>query len=199
MLSPKELELVNHADWILTKNAIIHKVCLLFGELSEGYRLAITDCPLLTADELGNRSPKISKGEQYEGLPWVMLDYPRNFSGDDAFAIRSFFWWGNFCSITLQLSGKFQQKYMGSLEHYFAKRATAAPPNEDWFIGTGTDPWKHHFRKDNYQPVSEWSTGSVSALPFIKVARKTPLHNWDQLDVFFEKNYREMLQMLTAY
>ena len=40
-LSPKELELVNNAGWILTKNAVIQKVYLLFGELSEVYRSTI--------------------------------------------------------------------------------------------------------------------------------------------------------------
>jgi hypothetical protein len=118
-LSPKELELVNNAGWILTKNAIIQKVYLMFGGLSEAYRAAIEKDAHITIEDIGPRSPKISKGEQYEGLPWVMLDYPRNFSGQDAFGIRSFFWWGNFCSITLQLSGRFQEKYAPAIEYYF--------------------------------------------------------------------------------
>ena len=33
-------------------------------------------------------SPKISKGENYKGLPYVMLDYPRCFGKTDIFAIR---------------------------------------------------------------------------------------------------------------
>lgn len=37
-LSPKELELVNNADWILTKNHIIQKVNELFSSLANGYR-----------------------------------------------------------------------------------------------------------------------------------------------------------------
>ena len=117
MLSPKELELVNNADWILTKNAVIQKVYLLFGELSETYRSALENNPSFTPEDIGARSPKISKGEHYEGLPWVMLDHPRNFTGDDSFGIRSFFWWVNFCSITLQLSGRFQEKYATSVHN----------------------------------------------------------------------------------
>ena len=37
-LSPKELELVNNADWILTKNHIIAKVYNLFSALANQYR-----------------------------------------------------------------------------------------------------------------------------------------------------------------
>jgi hypothetical protein len=197
-LSPKELELVNNAGWILTKNAIIQKVYLMFGGLSDVYRDAIEKNDRFTIEDIGIRSPKISKGEQYEGLPWVMLDYPRNFSGQDAFGIRSFFWWGNFCSITLQLSGRFQEKYAPVIEDYFQTHGVDSENCRDWFIGTGEDPWKHYFRKDNYEPIGQLKPGSLSTLPFIKLAKKRPLQDWDQLDDFFERNYSEILQMLTA-
>ena len=197
-LSPKELELVNNAGWILTKNTVIQKVYLMFGGLSEVYRSAIESNNRFTIEDIGTRSPKISKGEQYEGLPWVMLDYPRNFSGQDSFGIRCFFWWGNFCSITLQLSGRLQKKYAPAIEHYFQTQGVDSEKCRDWFIGTGTDPWQHYFRKDNYEPVGQWQAGFLSKLPFIKLAKKVSLQNWDELDDFFERNFYEMLQMLTA-
>lgn len=195
-LSPKELELVNNASWILTKNAVIEKVYQLFGEVSEVYRMLLDKNGLLTPEDIGTRAPKISKGEQYESLPWVMLDYPRNFTGEDAFGIRSLFWWGNFCSITVQLSGRFQKKYAPSIQQYFQTHGVHSPQCKDWFIAVGADPWKHHFRKDNYQPVSQWQSGSMAALPFIKLAKKISLQHFDQLDVFFEQNYSQILDML---
>jgi hypothetical protein len=189
-LSAKELELVTNADWILTKNGIIQKVYDLFGGLSEVHRMILQNAQIPSAD-IGTRAPKISKGEQYEELPWVMLDYPRNFVEEDAFSIRCFFWWGNFCSITLQLSGKYQRKYAPAIQQYLQK------DGEAWFIGIGNDPWKHHFRKDNYVPVSEWE-GDICTLPFVKIGKKISLHEWDQLDVFFEDNFQEIIGMLTG-
>ena len=50
-------------------------------------------------------TPKIAKGENYLQLPYVLLDYPRCFDKENIFAIRTMFWWGNFFSITLHLSG----------------------------------------------------------------------------------------------
>ena len=196
-LSPKERELVNNADWILTKNAVIQKVYDLFGGLSDVYRSALQNHVFVTPEEVGNRSPKISKGEQYEGLPWVMLDYPRQFTTNDSFGIRSFFWWGNFCSITVQLSGKFQQKYAASVQHYFQTNGVGSLRCKDWFIGIGEDPWQHHFEKDNYEPVSERTTGAMQRLPYIKLAKKISLQEWDQLDYFFEQNFLEILAMLS--
>jgi hypothetical protein len=190
VLSPDELELVTNAGWILTKNAIIEKVYALFGAVSDTYRHSLGKYPLLV-EAAGTRSPKISKGEQYEGLPWVMLDYPRNYVGDDAFGIRSFFWWGNYCSITLQLSGIYQQKFRPAIAAWMQR------PPADWFIGNGNDPWKHHFRNDNYTPLHEWQ-GDIHTLPFIKLAKRISLHEWNSVDEFFINQYREITAMLTA-
>ena len=194
-LSPKELELVNDPGWILTKNAIIEKVYGLFGGLSEVYRDALEKNILMAKQGAGFRSPKIAKGEQYEGLPWVMLDHPRCFDGENIFAIRSFFWWGNFCSINLLLSGSYRETYAASVEDYFS---AGIQQRRNWFICVKDDPWQHHFREDNYRPVNEWGDKSFTGLPFIKLAKKTSLQDWNNLEGFFEKNYAEILEMLTA-
>ena len=76
-LSPKELELVNNADWILTKNHIIGKVYDLFGELANHYRQEFTTYKSFQHEVAFDIPPKISKGEQYEQLPYVMLDFPK--------------------------------------------------------------------------------------------------------------------------
>ena len=69
-------------------------------ELSEQYRT------------LGEKygSPKISKGENYRGLPYVMLDYPRLFGREEVLAIRTFFWWGHGFSVTLHLKGGYRER-----------------------------------------------------------------------------------------
>lgn len=194
-LSPKELELVNDPGWILTKNAIIEKVYGLFGGLSEAYREALEKNTQIAKQGAGFRSPKIAKGEQYESLPWVMLDHPRCFDGENIFAIRSFFWWGNFCSINLLLSGSYRETYAASVEEYFS---AGIQQRRNWFICVKDDPWQHHFREDNYRPVTEWGDKSFARLPFIKLAKKTSLQDWNNLEGFFEKNYAEILEMLTA-
>ncbi len=182
-LSKDELELVTNAELILTKNRIIQKVYGLFGELSEEYQhLSKFLDPSLT-----QISPKISKGENYSGLPWVMLDYPRNFSRNDVFAIRSFFWWGKHFSITLQLQGKYQQQFASSLQQHI---------NKDWWIGIGADAWQHHFEMDNYRLFDE--RDNLSEFPFIKLAKKIPLHEWDNVFDFFTSNFAELMNILST-
>src|SRR5690606_35248150 len=103
-LSPAEMDLVNNADIILTKNAIIQKAMHLLGALQEKQQSWVK------ANMAGfgrGSSPKISKGENYRGLPYLVLDYPRIFDTEALFMVRSMFWWGNFFSITLHATGHF--------------------------------------------------------------------------------------------
>ena len=111
LLSAEELSLVQDTHWLLTKNNIIEKTKALFGNLAESLVKQTSRYEDHFPQTVHLYSPKVFKGEYYEGLPYVMLDYPRIFGKDDVFAIRTFFWWGNFFSITLQLKGSYHQEY----------------------------------------------------------------------------------------
>lgn len=198
-LSPKELELVNNADWILTKNRIIQKVTDLFGEISNTYRNDAGKYTGIAHSEVFNMEPKISKGEQYQSLPYVMLDYPRFFTQQDVMAIRTFFWWGNHCSIQLVLKGRYLAEYGPSINNYFQLFGKYTAETRDWYIGVGADPWQHHFEKDNYLPIADWNGQSVTGLPFLKLAKKIPLQEWDDIDQFMTRHFNRLLAMLTEY
>ncbi|HUS03429.1 MAG TPA: hypothetical protein VMY77_16935, partial [Chitinophagaceae bacterium] len=99
-LSPEELELVNTTQWILSKHAITKKVYDLFGDLSLELKNEAHSYNYLFPENLQYQSGKISKGENYRLLPYVILDYPAFFWKDRIFAIRTMFWWGNFFSVT---------------------------------------------------------------------------------------------------
>ena len=77
-LSAKEAELIANADWILTKNEILKKVKHLLEELMKEQQKHIRSCHGLPAEILVP-PPKISKGENYRGLPYLVLDHPRYF------------------------------------------------------------------------------------------------------------------------
>ena len=198
-LSPKELELVNNADWILTKNLIIHKVYNLFSEVANNYREDKNKFTSFDSSQIFELAPKISRGEQYQQLPYVMLDYPRIFSEQDIFAIRSFFWWGNHCSIHLILKGKYLQQFGNSINNYFQLFGNYAPETRGWYIGVGEDPWQHHFEKDNYISIADWNGLPVNNHPFLKLAKKIPLEEWDDINEFMVKHFNRLLSILSEY
>lgn len=186
-LSSAELELVTNASVILTKNRIITKVYTLFGDIAAFYVSELHQNSSIP-DAIKQISPKIARGENYEGLPWVMLDYPRYFTRDEEFAVRTYFWWGNFFSITLQLSGSCQQQY--------AKEVSALAKSGKWMMGTGEDKWQHHFREDNYKAAFTVDEERIRSLPFIKIAKKVPLHEWDTVEVFLKTSFREIVKAI---
>ncbi|HEX2532247.1 MAG TPA: hypothetical protein VHK69_00850 [Chitinophagaceae bacterium] len=174
-LSPAEEELMRDAAVILTKNEVLRKVWLLLVEVQEGLhdraegrygRQGVLAVPA-----------KISRGENYRGLPYLVLDYPRYFSGDDMFAVRSFFWWGHFFSSTLHLAGRCAAAHRAALEEALPALGAAG-----YSLHTGNDPWQHHFGPDNYTPIGELSPEAgrqaLAARPYIKIAAKWPLEAW---------------------
>src|SRR3954447_26685572 len=124
-LSDFEKELLNNSEWILTKNNVIKKAQRLLGHVQENVS-DYTDTNLnIFPPGVAAIPPKISKGENYLGLPWLILDYPRISSPERFFFIRSMFWWGHFFSSTLQVGGEYKKtvkvKLQDNLEGLSAK------------------------------------------------------------------------------
>ena len=172
-LSTEELQLVSDSSIIFTKNAIINKVCALFDDLSNSYLIETLNSPTL-----GIINPKISKGEQYQGLPYVMLDYPRLFSKEDILAIRTFFWWGNFFSISLHLKGKHQKKFIEPILNKFE-----ILKENNFYISTTTNEWEHHPVIGNSFNLKNLDYTSFEKIavehPFLKISKTFPLNLWE--------------------
>ena len=62
----------------------------------------------------------------------------------------------------------------------------------------GTDPWQHHFREDNYRRLDEMNGKSFIELPFLKLTKKIPLDQWDDVPDFFENTYIEIIKILSS-
>jgi len=180
-LSPEELQLVQNAGLLLTKNTIIEKVYALFGELSSELQQSSIYTTNNLPSEILNMGPKISRGEKYKGLPYVMLDYPRCFGKEDIFAVRTFFWWGNFFSVTLHLKGKYQQLFIPSLQKQIAFLAA-----NNFQLCVAGEEWEHDLSDGNYIPLSI-SNNTIAEIdlvskPFYKLTSRLELHQWNEMN-----------------
>lgn len=196
VLSSDEMALVQNAQWLLTKQLVIEKVYRLFGELSTGYAALLQQLPPADA-AFTLPSPKIARGEYYRQLPYVMLDHPRFFQQEDAFAIRSFFWWGNSFSIHLHLSGIPKVTYLPRLlQHLQSGRL------QEWYTVLQEDRWQHYFGPGNYVAVNSVPAAAVQTAwqqqPFIKLAQPLPLQHWEEAYAFYMRTFEELLLLLKA-
>jgi hypothetical protein len=196
-LSAKETELVTNTEWILTKNGILQKVNLLLAALQvQQEKIIKTHADLLPA-AVTQSSPKISKGENYKGLPYLVLDYPRLFTKEDTCAVRTMFWWGHFFSITLQLSGVYKKQFELKII-----AAYELLKQKNFFYSPNQDEWEHHFEEDNYVPLSQVTKEQfalyVTGHSFLKIAANISLQQWDEAEAMLAGHFALLITELIA-
>jgi hypothetical protein len=192
-LSPQEMELVNNSEWILTKQGIMKKAHFLLGELHHNYKKIVeTEKEFLPAD-FQKPGGKISKGENYLGLPFLILDYPALFSKENIYAIRTMFWWGNFFSISLHLSGKYFSEFKNPRQWilFFQQKG--------FHICVSENEWEHDFSTSNFMDIKEISEAQLQNIfkkNFFKVAKKIKLNEWNEVPEFLEESFKEIIQFI---
>jgi hypothetical protein len=202
-LSAEEMRLVRDPAWILTKNSVMGKVIAMFGELSGEIRIggAHRVAPIRRAPGSGGTEPKISRGENYKGLPWVMLDYPRVFGKEDVYAIRLMFLWGHAFSVTLHLKGVYKERLLPGIRLRWAELAAAG-----FEYSISDDEWAHEHTAETYGPwegTHERSAGGIEEedaraadtrsessergmegmpheRPWLKLSARVGLEHWDE-------------------
>ncbi|MFT4202299.1 MAG: hypothetical protein QM610_00155 [Chitinophagaceae bacterium] len=189
-LSDEEIAVVRNAGFLLTKNKAIHKLQQALGDIAVQYQ-RITHNGQPAWRQRCIVSPKISKGEQYAGLPYLMLDYPRTFSHGDTFAVRSFFWWGNYFSISLLLTGESQRRLLPGLCNN--------PLLGDWHIDTSSTPWRHDWNKDTSPQLSAISNWDVFLQEdFFKISKQLALSQWQDMEQFFVDNFQQLWKAINC-
>lgn len=193
-LSAFEMELVTNTEWILAKQLIIEKVFHLFGQLNEDFKRILAEEKEIFIPEWQKKNGKISKGENYKGLPYIILDYPALFSKENIIAIRTLFWWGNFFSISLHLSGKYVEKiYQSPAIFKFLK-------NNEFSVCINEDEWQHDFDESNFVNINKLNKDEIRKIlekPFFKIAQKTDLTQWDKAAVFLRENFKKIIDFIS--
>jgi len=188
-LSAVELQLVNNRDWILTKNGILQKAVYRFARLGETF-MAEAMVQRLPSD-VKAIACKVSRGEQYKGLPYVMLDYPRVFGKEDVLAVRTFFWWGNYFSCTLQLKGTYREMYGRKIMQALQQKII-----QPGWLNTSGEEWEHDITSAHYKPAAETDYEEWLTLPALKIVYTFPLDAWNHADALLQQCFREIMTVL---
>ena len=188
-LLPGEMELVSSPDIILTKNAILQKIKLFFEGLQEKQLDILKDYSSQLPPEILKVSPKISRGENYKGLPWLVLDNPRFFQHNNIYAIRTMFWWGNFFSITLHLSGNNKTAFLKKL---FVNISLLE--QREFYIYNGANEWEHDLDPGSYKKLSSLNNDEQETISeannFLKLAIKFPIESLEAIEDKLLRNYK---------
>lgn len=193
-LSIKETEVILDTNWILTKHRITKKIFEMFDGISQELKIEVEKKSYLFPDNIKYQSGKISKGENYRLLPYLILDYPSFFWKNNFLAFRIMFWWGHFFSVTLHLSGENQKKFIKPelSTYYFLKQF-------DYYICINDNEWQHHFESSNYKLISQIDFNEFKKLtqkPFCKIAKHIELTQWKRTPEFILKTFKELLTLM---
>lgn len=74
---------------------------------------------LLAPDTTDFLKGQIAKGENYEGYPYVMLDFPKQFGKESIFTFRTLFWYGHSLIFSVILAGAHLQAYRQKFERHY--------------------------------------------------------------------------------
>lgn len=188
-----ELLIVQDTHWILTKASIINKVFKIFNNQVSSLKNVLESGDQFFLPEIKSAVPKIYKGENYRSFPYVIMDYPAVFSKEHIFAVRAMFWWGNFFSITMHLSGNYKNIYGNNI----LKQLRSTP--ENFFICVNETEWEHNFDSENYLPgegLTDADAKKIELKNFIKVAVNYPLAEWNKMPHLLENGYEALLNLL---
>lgn len=170
MFSDKEFNYLSDQDFLITKRVITDKVITLFSELEGELKQLVNSQDFSFPSGTLSKSGKISKGENYRGLPYVILDYPRLLKKDNIFAYRTIFWWGNFFTNTFQTS----------INHSKFIKPNTLRSDYELYLQTQGDLWDHSLQSATL--VKEINLQKhLSDADFLKISQKIPLKKIDDL------------------
>ncbi|HWI92786.1 MAG TPA: hypothetical protein VNT20_16025 [Flavisolibacter sp.] len=189
-LSSAEMELMQDAEIILTKNRILEKMKALLEEV-QGKQIEFVKKKPLSA-EVFKVSPKISKGENYLGLPYLILDYPRYSSENNFLFIRTMFWWGNFFSCTLHLAGGAKLEFADRIKSSHSQL-------QNCYISASEDQWVHQLEEPNYHKIHSMNKAQFDQccdnFNHIKIASSHPLAEWEKAPFKLFENWKRYLSV----
>jgi hypothetical protein len=195
-ISKEEMALISDPQWILTKNSVMERAVQLMADLSERYEPELAGLRMMMESAGYETSanwdrPKISRGENYQGLPYVVLDQPRLFGKQDILAIRTMFWWGHYFMVTLHLKGSMQEKFAGALKRQVNELAA-----KKFHMATTGDEWRHELEGDNYRLLEADSFDNDKEYPFIKLSAKCELDKWNESSDILLGLFRTLVRAL---
>ena len=184
----KELNYLQNTDFLRTKRSLISGFIEWFEKIQVDIIHLIDSGKFQLPDGAITRAGKITKGENYKDLPFVVLDCPRFFSKNDIFAYRSIFWWGNYLSNHFLLKGHYLDLYRGKFSE-----AWPFLREQEVYLDLSNNPWNHDLSTQDYVRTSQLNTEEfdkiVEQADFLKLVWRMELDQWKDFHQFSLKNF----------
>lgn len=186
-LTKAEFDLVSRTDYPKMKQRIMRKTVQRFDALG---------CLMKDAVELpAGIAPsfKTTRGENYRGLPYAVLDFPQIKGNGFTLCCRTMFWWGRYCSLNVIIRSD-------AVDIAELAQKLKASSLKKVRILTGDDLWQQDLDHADFTKLKELDEAALAELlkgrEYIKISRKVSLRKWKELEVRSLEFYRAVLGLL---
>ena len=172
ILTKHQLDFARTSEYPLTKHAIIQNIVQLFEELGQSLQY--------NSWELDHKEYKITRGENYQLMPYVVLDYPQLKANQFKLVTRTLFWWGKYCSLNLII-------------HKDLVKDSPVQMNETLYLQTDNKLWNNDISQ-GYKPVETVDKSSTQT-DFIRLVKVVKIEEIDSLPECIS-SYRDWIKLL---
>jgi len=134
-LTAYDLSILHDKAFFEAKHQIMHKWEQFLTHLAQKIQEWASFVNQITLpDEVKQTTPKISKGENYQGMPYMVLDYPRYFGKEDTCAFRNILLWNRGLYSTWLFEGKYMDYAVQNYKQY---------GSSSMYLHQNEDKWVH--------------------------------------------------------
>lgn len=186
-LTKHELDFASDTIYPETKQSVITKLQELFDTCAQTF-LQNTVYKHYTS----SRQYKITKGEQYKQLPFVVLDYPQITGGEVVFVLRTMFWWGHYisCNMIIQTNLLHEKQDLRAIRNL-----------SKTLVLTGENLWEQDLDSKYYMEIQKLTDEELEewmhSRTFLKLSHKVPLTEHENLPTLADTIYTEWLNILS--
>lgn len=190
--SEEELQVIQNQSFFKVKATATEKIAQQFAKIADELTTIYQQFAPNIAYSPAQLQSKISKGENLQQLPFLILDFPRYFTTEKVFSFRLLFWWGKGFTLFLHLKNK-------ELPSILEKIQTLSPTVEleDTFFSFNGDEWNHDIESENYHNLTVLKT--IQHIDFIKFAWHLPLKQHSELESFITNKTTQILEILSNH
>lgn len=140
LFTDHEIALLADDTFFPHKAVITQKLRNLLEQLREAFHTPLQDAHLLAPAGFSLESYQFVKGEHLEHFPYQYLDFPRFYTQEEKFAIRSLIWWGHHVVFSLIVEGGHIRQYKENVINRFGQ---IADRGIHLYLGSSLWEWKH--------------------------------------------------------
>jgi hypothetical protein len=185
-LTKHELNFAKSTLYPLTKQQIVHKTNLLFNDLGKKLVQNLGEHQLINSTEY-----KITRGENYNAMPYVVLDFPRLLGKDFEVVCRTMFWWGHYFSCNLIIKTE-----LIDVEQT-AKNIAGKSKIKLW---TGNNLWEQNLQTDEYAKLKKLTEAEIIEVlkrqPYLKMATRINLDDFETLPQKAQSVFEQWLSLV---